>query len=321
MPPGLNYVDVEDFAISRKRAGRGWAYYDARRKRITDRDEIDRLNRLALPPAYTEARFCLDPKGHLQAFGTDARGRRQYRYHPDFRAAQEEAKFGCCGDFGAALPLIRKRVEQDLTGKPLAYETVLAAIVRILDSAHLRVGNEEYAKTNKSFGVTTLRNRHAKTERSAVQLRYRGKGGLERSVRLNDKSLARVVRRCQDLPGQALFQYEDDDGGIHRITSGDVNDYIRAASGGDFTAKHFRTWAASVIGFAAMARGAKLIELLEEVSQALGNTPAIARKSYIHPTIIENAKAGYKGKNDMLRATKWLDREERGLLEYLKRQR
>lgn len=313
------FADIDTFDISREKGALGWRYYNGAGKRITDRDEIDRLNAIALPPAYRDARFSPDPSAHLQAYGVDARGRRQYRYHPEFRAKREAQKYDSCVEFGNSLPRLRKQVEVDLGGKPLAYRTVLAAIVRIMDSAYLRVGNEQYARANKSFGVTTLRNKHAAVKGQSLMLHYRGKGGLDRSVKLSDRSLVRIVRRCQDLPGQALFQYLDEDGEIRRISSHDVNDYIREASGGDFTAKHFRTWGASVIGLSALEKGAALSELLEEVSQALGNTPAIARKSYVHPKVVEAAKASKTIDLSGVRASKWLDRDEKALLAFLQK--
>lgn len=313
------FADIDTLQITRKVAAKGWRYFDGAGKRIIDRDEIDRLNAIALPPAYQNARYSSDPAAHIQAYGLDARGRRQYRYHPDYRARQDAAKYDLCADFGRSLPQLRKRVQANLGGHPLAHDSVLAAIVRIMDSAYLRVGNEQYARANKSFGVTTLRNRHARVQGQSLMLKYRSKGGLEREVKLSDRALARIVRRCQDLPGQALFQYRDENGETRRIHSHDVNDYIREASGGDFTAKHFRTWGASVVGLSALMQGASLGEVLDQVSTALGNTPAIARKSYIHPKVVEAAKAGRDVKLAMPRGSKWLDREERALLAFLER--
>lgn len=311
------FVEAEDLTIKRHRSGRGWRYTDDGGNTIRDRDEIDRLNSIALPPAYSEARFCPNPNGHLQAYGTDARGRRQYRYHTGFRTSQEAAKFDTCLAFGEALPKLRKRVEADIAGKPENCETVIAAVVRVLDTSYARVGNEAYARDNKSFGITTLRNRHAKISGGAVQLEYRGKSGLMKTVRLSDKSLLRVVRKVQDLRGQHLFQYRAEDGTIRPVTSGDVNDYIREAMDGEFTAKHFRTWGASVIALAALSVGAKLKDMLEIVSGELGNTPAIARKSYIHPAIIDDAKQGKVPDGEGFRATRWLSRAERNLIAYL----
>lgn len=316
-PAGLVYLATEDLTISRQRGALGWRYYDGGGKRITDRQTIDRLNAIALPPAYSEGRFADHPRGHLQAVGMDARGRRQYRYHPDFRDAREDSKFDACRAFGEALPAIRKRVERNLKGGRPDREAVLAAVVRVLDTALLRVGNEAYAQSNKSFGVTTLRTRHAKVKRGALMLSYRGKSGIERTVRLTDASLLRIVRRCQDLPGQRLFQYRDEAGEAHRIESADVNTWLRETSGGDFTAKHFRTFHASVIAFATLRNGAGLSAMLEAVSEALGNTPSIARKSYVHPRLIEAAKSGELAGHELPRPTRYLTSEERGLIVWL----
>lgn len=314
--PSLNYTNSDELSISRRRCGRGWAYYDASGARISDRLEINRLNRLALPPAYSDARFNPDPFGHLQAVGTDARGRRQYRYHPDFRSAQEADKYSACIDFALALPRLRRRLAAGLCAPPTSREAVIAAMIRILDQAYLRIGNEAYRRDNKSFGLTTLRNRHARLGKTALELEYRGKAGIVRKVRLNDRSLTRIVRRCQDLPGQQLFQFVDQEGIVRAVKSGDVNAYIRDAMDGPFTAKHFRTWHASAIAFEARREGLALKEILDRVSNALGNTPAIARKAYIHPIVIETPVDELQ-RLRLPRATQWQSRAERGLLELL----
>jgi DNA topoisomerase I len=319
VPAGLVYVAAEDLTITRQAGKLGWRYFDGRGKRIADRDTIDRLNAAGLPPAYQDGRFADSPNAHLQAIGIDARGRRQYRYHPDFRAAQESGKFDDCRAFGAALAAVRKHVEIAIKGPPLDRDTVIAAVVRILDRAYLRVGNEAYAAANKSFGATTLRNRHAKVESGALKLSYRGKSGVDHEVRLSDKALLRIVRRCQDLPGQRLFQYRGEDGEPRQIGSSEVNAWLRKVSGADFTAKHFRTFHASVEAFAALRSGADLKTMLENVSGALGNTPAIARKSYIHPRLIAAAKTGELEGIALPRATKYLTGEERGLIAWLSR--
>lgn len=316
---GVSFSDIEDLTITRAKSGRGWKYTRGDGTLIRNRDEIDRLNAIALPPAYKDARFNPKAEGHIQAIGVDARGRRQYRYHADFRGAQDKAKFAGCAAFGANLPRLRKRVETDLRGKPLEQTTVVAAVLRVLDSTHARVGNESYARENKSFGITTLRNRHAKVKSKVVELEYRGKSGIQKKFRLTDKALLRVVRKVGDLRGQHLFQYKTEDGGIRPVTSGDVNDYIREAMADDFTAKHFRTWGASVVGLAAVRAGAGLKAMLAEVSEALGNTPAMARKAYIHPDIIEDAKAKREPKIPKQRSTKYLSADERALLHYLTR--
>src|SRR3954468_6649597 len=272
--------------------GRYWAYFDAEGHRITDRDEIDRLNAIGLPPAYENAWFCADPDGHLQATGIDARGRKQYRYHPEFREKRESAKYEGLLEFGKALPRLRRRVEQDLKRRTLSRETVLAAIIRLLDTEHIRIGNEEYAKSNKSYGATTLRDRHLKRTGHALMMRFTAKHGIVREVKITDSNLKRICKRCQDLPGQMLFQYVNGDGEPKPVTSNDVNAYIKEATGGDFTAKHFRTWSASVIALEQLLRkteGARITikTVVEPVAEALGNTPAISRKSYVHPALLE----------------------------------
>jgi len=319
----LRFVDRRDPGITRRRRGARWHYFDAGGARITDPAEIARLNALAVPPAYIDVWFCPEPDGHLQAVGTDARGRLQYRYHPDFRAGQEAAKFDRCAAFGRALPAIRKRVAADLALPGLPREKVLAAVVRLLDEGRLRIGNDAYARENRSYGATTLRNGHARVTGGKVRLCYRGKHGKTHEVTLADRALARIVRRCQDLPGQHLFQYQGDDGAPHRIGSADVNAYLREAMGEGFSAKHFRTWGASVIAYETIrAAGGELTlkALLEPVCAALGNTPAIARKSYVHPALIAAVRDGTGAAiaNERLpRATPWLDASERGLIGFL----
>jgi DNA topoisomerase-1 len=321
----LCYVDDQSFpGITRKRKGRYWMYFHADGSRITDREEIDRLNAVGMPPAYERCWFCPKPNGHIQATGYDARGRKQYRYHPEFRAQQEVRKYERLAAFGEALPKLRKKVEEDIQGKATAYETVLAGVVRLIDETQMRVGNEEYAKENKSFGATTLRNRHARVERGRLKLTYVGKHGIKRTVTITDRNLARIAKRTQDLPGQNLFEYVTDSGDVCPIGSADVNAYIKAAMGEDFTAKDFRTWGASVIAFETMIdriaeKGSfKLKSVMEPVAEALGNTPAISRKSYVHPALIEAAKdAGAIGDRKLPRETKYLSSAERGLIEFL----
>ncbi len=323
-----NIVFFEDDSpgITRKRTRHGaWAYYGADGKRITDRDVIDRLNAVGLPPAYTDAWFCPDPDGHIQAVGWDEKGRKQYRYHLGFRAQQEAAKYDLCAPFGHALTKLRARVEADLESRRHTRERTIAAVVKLLDIAALRIGNETYARTNKSFGLTTLRDRHAQISGSTLRLEYKAKSGKLRRLKITDGSLARFVKKCQDLPGQKLFQYVGDDGAPHAVTSSDVNAYIREATGAAFTAKHFRTWGASVVAFEALATAATPIGLktmLEPVVAHLGNTPAIARKSYVHPALIElgkdkAAQASFRQSLRLPRATQYLTRTERGLIAFL----
>ena len=325
----LRHSSDQEPGYTRERMGRYWTYFDENGERVTDRETIDRLNAIALPPAYTNAWFCKDANGHLQATGIDARGRKQYRYHPEFRASAEQAKFSGLIQFGKALPKIRRRVERHLRKRTLSRDKVLAAVVRLLDTEHLRVGNEEYARANKSFGVTTLRNRHVHSLGQKLKMRFTGKHGITHEVTITDRTLGRIVRRCQELPGQALFQYINGEGIPHPVTSADVNDYIREASGGDFTAKHFRTWAASVIAFEMLLEASEenrkisVATMVEPVAEALGNTVAISRKSYVHPKLVEAAK---ERPRDPLpdfkvpRERKYLSASETGLLQFLERQ-
>ncbi|MDP9085541.1 MAG: DNA topoisomerase IB [Pseudomonadota bacterium] len=313
--------------ISRNRQGTGWAYFMADGKRVTNRDEIDRLNAIALPPAYTDAWFCPDADGHLQATGRDARGRKQYRYHEHFRAKRDKSKYGDTIEFGAALPRLRKQVEADLRKRSLSRDTVLAAVVRLLDTQHIRIGNEQYAKENKSFGATTLRNRHVKKAGNKLKMRFVGKHGIVHEVAITDANLKRVVSRCQALPGQNLFQYVGDDDEPHAVTSTDVNAYIREASGGDFTAKSFRTWGASVIAFEqllASEEGKRLSvkTIVEPVAEALGNTVAMSRKSYVHPRLIEAVRDSPRDALGGLkppRPRRWLSSAEVGMIAFLKK--
>ena len=320
----LIHVDDSLPGITRRRAGRAWAYHDAEGSRISERDEIDRLNAIALPPAYVDCWFSPAPNGHILATGFDARGRKQYRYHPDFRAAREAEKYEATRAFGAKLPLLRKRLSEDLAVRQVVRETSIAAVVRLLDLGALRIGNEQYAKANRSFGATTLRRRHAELTGQTLKLRFKAKSGKERRVAISDRVLARVVRRLTDLPGQHLFQYPDEEGdGACPVTSADVNAYIRETMGGPFSAKNFRTWAASVHAFELLA-GAKarlgLKPMLDLVADRLGNTPTIARKSYVHPALIDLAKDGqedWRAGLRLPRRTQWLSREERGLILFL----
>ena len=307
--------------ISRQALKRGWAYYLPDGTRITEREEIDRLNAVGMPPAYRDCWFCLKSNGHIQATGYDDRGRKQYRYHPEFRAAREAEKYGGCAAFGRALPKLRARIEADLSIRGLRKERTLAAVVRLLDLAKVRVGNEQYAAANKSFGATTLRRRHLDLNGQRMRLRYRAKSGREHDLTISDRRLLRFVRAMQDLPGQHLFQYLDEDGVARPISSGDVNAYIADAMGGDFTAKHFRTWGASTVAFETLASGpVSLNQMIAPVAQALGNTPAISRKSYIHPALIELCKSGQDEWREGLRlprSTRYLTRYERGLIAFL----
>ena len=324
----LRHSSDDEPGYTRKRQGRYWAYFDEKERRVTDRDEIERLTAIGLPPAYTDAWFCKDANGHLQATGRDSRGRKQYRYHPDFRLRRDKSKYADCLSFGKSLPKLRARVERDLRKRKLDRDTVLAAVVRLLDREFLRVGNEEYARSNKSFGATTLRAHHLKSTGGKLKMRFKAKHGIVRELTISDRNLKRIVAKCQDLPGQMLFQYINGDGVPQPITSADVNDYIREATGGDFTAKHFRTWAASVIFFEQLMEAeAKRISLktaLEPVAEALGNTVAISRKSYVHPRLIDRVRdRPVDPLNGMKRPRprRRLSASETGFLDFLTRRR
>lgn len=317
----MQFADIQSPGITRRLIRGHWAYSTPKGKRITDRDEIDRLNAIALPPAYHDAWFSPDPDVHILATGIDARGRKQYRYHPDFRQEQENRKFAVCAQFGRQLPHLRARVEKDLAKRSLRPERAVASIVKLLDCVHIRVGNEAYARSNGSFGATTLRNRHVRLQGERIRLRFKAKSGKLCDIAVRDRGLCRFVKQVQDLPGQQLFQYLDEDGQPHPVNSSDVNAYIRQAMGEDFTAKHFRTWAASVLAFEYLTEneGCTLAAMLAHVAEGLGNTPAIARKSYIHPALIELARTGERAPQMTRppRATKWLSRSERGLIALL----
>ena len=294
---GLRYVTDASPGIRRRRAGRGFSYIGPDGKRVTNRDQVAWIRSLAIPPAWTDVWICTSRRGHLQATGRDARGRKQYRYHPDWRAVRDDAKYGRMIAFGQALPAIRRRVDADLRKHGLPRERVLAAVVRLLEKTRLRVGNEEYARDNRSYGLTTLRDRHAEVGSSRIRFRFRSKGGKASDVELSDARLARIVARCQDLPGQELFAYLDDDGEVRAIGSSDVNDYLREITGQDFTAKDFRTWSGTVLaawalkeleGVDSEAQAKRnVVRAVEQVAEWLGNTPAVSRRSYVHPAVID----------------------------------
>ncbi len=293
----LRYVSDRRPGIRRIRTPKGFRYVAPDGSRVTDEETIGRIQKLAIPPAYEQVWICPDPNGHLQAVGRDARGRKRYRYHPRWRQARDESKYAKMLVFGRVLPKIRERVEHDLALRGLRRERVLAAAVRLLETTMMRVGNEEYAKANKSYGLTTLRNRHVKVQGGRIHFDFRGKHGLEHHIDLNDRRLAGIIKRLQDLPGQDLFEYLDEDGAVRSVTSEDVNDYLRDITGEDITAKDFRTWAATNLAAVALkeletfdsATKAKknVVRAVEAVSQMLGNTPTICRKCYIHPAIFD----------------------------------
>jgi len=333
-PRGLVWVSDQAPGIRRLRVGDDFAYVGADGKRVRKAAELQRIRALAIPPAYEDVWICVRANGHIQATGRDARGRKQYRYHPDWRLAKDADKFERMLEFGAALPRIRKRVAADLAapvGTMPRRDTVLATIVRLLDTTFVRIGNEEYARENKSFGLTTLRNRHAAVSGDHLRLRFRGKSGKENEVAIDDPRVVKVVRRCQAMPGQELFQYVDEDGEARGVGSGEVNDYIRDAGGADFTAKDFRTWHGTVHALALWIEhgGApgeprpSAKELLGEVAKRLGNTVAVCKKSYVHPRVL--AALGSEVKAELLEALGKATRHaglsagERRLLAFLSR--
>lgn len=294
---GLSYINDGDPGLSRVKAAGGFGYRDAGGKPVRDAKTLERIRRLAIPPAWTQVWISPRANGHIQAVGRDGRGRKQYRYHPEWRAARDESKYGRLVAFGRALPRLRRRIAADLERPGLPREKVLAAAVRLLEITLIRVGNAEYARANGSFGLTTLRDRHARVTSSGATFEFRGKGGKVHRTGFQDRRLARVVKACQDLPGQRLFQYLDEEGARHAVESADVNAYLREAMGGDFSAKDFRTWAGTVGAARALllrrppadaAEAKAAVNLcVKAVAGVLGNTPAVCRACYIHPAVVE----------------------------------
>jgi DNA topoisomerase I len=293
----LRYVSDKRPGITRERTESGFTYRNPDGSEVTDEKTLDRIKSLAIPPAWEGVWICRVPNGHLQAVGRDARGRKQYRYHPRWRVVRDEAKYSKMLLFGRVLPEIRQHVEEDLAKPGLPREKVLAAIVRLLETTLARVGNEEYAKSNKSFGLTTLRNRHVKVEGNRLTFDFRGKHGIKHHIDLQNRKLARIVKRCREIPGQELFQYLDEEDQPRAVGSEDVNGYLREISGEDITAKDFRTWAATNLAALALQEleaydsqavaKKNVVQAVEAVSKMLGNTPAICRKCYIHPAIFD----------------------------------
>ncbi len=302
---GLLYVSCLEPGIRRMRARNGFYYLTPENRRLSSASELKRIESLAVPPAYEDVWICLSPRGHLQATGQDARGRKQYRYHPQWRQVRDSAKFDRMVAFGQALPKLRRRLGRDLALEGLPREKVLAAVVTLLDTTRARIGNAEYARENKSFGLTTLRNRHVTFVRDGrAVLNFRGKGGVQHELRIDDRRIVRIVQHCQELPGQHLFQYVADDGSRCPLDSGQVNDYLREAMGDDFTAKDFRTWGATLRALVLLGRTPReadsteaalkktIAGVVRQVAAELRNTPAVCRKSYINPLVFDAWRSG-----------------------------
>jgi DNA topoisomerase I len=292
---GLRYVSDESPGIKRWRKGASFVYYDKEGKRIRNPLELKRIRSLAIPPAWEKVWICAQANGHLQATGIDAKGRKQYRYHPTWRTVRDEAKFERLLSFAEVLPKIRAKVDEDMRRADLSREKVLATIVRLLEISLIRIGNEEYAKENNSFGLTTMRNRHVEVEGATIKFQFRGKSGKKHNVEVSDRRVARIIQKCQDLPGQQLFQYENQPGDVAAIGSEDVNDYLQRITGQPFTAKDFRTWAGTILAAIALGKMEEvdsqtlakknIVTAIEAVAGLLGNTVAICRKCYIHPAV------------------------------------
>jgi DNA topoisomerase I len=294
---GLRYVSDTAPGISRRRAAKAFRYLNAEGRAVRDRATLARIRSLAIPPAWESVWICPRDDGHLQATGRDARGRKQYRYHPQWREVRDETKYGRMAAFGRALPRIRRRVRRDLALQGLPREKILATLVRLLEATLIRVGNEEYARENSSFGLTTLRNRQVAISGARIRFNFRGKSGVEHAIELNDRRMAGIVRRIRELPGQELFQYVDEAGDRRSVESADVNAYIREAAGGEFTSKDFRTWAGTLLAakalreagaFESRAKAMRNVNAaIEGVAKVLGNTKAVCRKCYVHPVVVE----------------------------------
>jgi DNA topoisomerase I len=293
----LHYVNDSTAGIRREKHGRSFRYVGSSGTRITDRKILDRIRGLVIPPAWTDVWICRDPNGHLQVTGHDVKGRKQYRYHPRWREVRDENKYNRLISFARALPRIRRRVARDLRRKRLPREKVLAAVIKLLETTLVRVGNDEYAEANKSFGLTTMRDRHARVVRGKIRMEFSGKSGVDHEIDIYDLRLVEVVKKCQELPGQELLQYVDEEGKVHDVGSSDVNEYLREVSGDDFSAKDFRIWAGTALAAEALkefedfdtktAAKRNVTRAIERVAERLGNTKAVCRKCYVHPAIVD----------------------------------
>lgn len=328
----LHHVNDDTPGITRRTAGKGFSYRDPDGKPVKAAETLARIKSLVIPPAWTNVWICADADGHLQATGRDARGRKQYRYHPQWSRVRDETKYGRAALFGESLPGIRKQVDTDLHKQGLSRERVLATIVRLLERTFIRIGNTEYAKSNKSFGLTTLQDRHVQIAGANVVFKFRGKSGKSHEVRLTDKKLAQLIKRCRDVPGQDLFQYFDESGIRHPLRSNDVNEYLRSIAESEFTAKDFRTWAGTLLAADALRSAhdaakkftkSTATEAVQAVAAQLGNTPAVCKKCYIHPAILkafddESLRQRFVKESAKKKRITGLTREESALLRFLK---
>ena len=324
---GLHYVDDNRPGLRRKRAGAGFSYFDAAGTRIKDPRTLLRIKHLVIPPAWTDVWICADPRGHLQATGRDARGRKVYLYHPRWREVRDAAKYERLAAFAEALPSIRERVDFDLRRHGMPREKVLATVVKLLEETSIRVGNEEYRRENGSVGLTTMQADQAEVAGARVRFVFTGKHGKEHDIALTDRRLARIVKQIQELPGQELFQYLDEEGEHHAIGSSDVNEYIKSIRGGDFTAKDFRTWNGTVLAMrflrvcerpsSATAGKRQVSSAIKEVARELGNTPAVARRAYVHPIVVNAYLEGYLQPEAEPKPDAGLTEEERCVLNLL----
>jgi DNA topoisomerase-1 len=328
LPSDLHYVDDTQPGITRKKLRGKFNYFEPSGERITDPDEIKRINALAVPPAYVDVWICADPRGHLQATGRDARGRKQYRYHARWREVRDADKYSRLREFGLALPKLRKQLETLLAAPGFSRDKVMATVITLLDATLIRVGNTQYARDNRSYGLTTLRSRHVEVNGSAILFQFRGKSGIEHQITVKDRRLARTIKRCLELPGQNLFQYLDEHGERHTVSSSDVNSYLQTLTGADFTAKDYRTWAGSALALAVLRElqwesetEAKrhVVDMVKGVAKQLGNTPAVCRKCYIHPAVVEKFMLGALAELPRPRVRKGLRSEEVALAMFLER--
>ena len=332
---GLRYVSDAQPGIQRKRQGKGFRYIAVDGRPVRDPETLARIKSLVIPPAWKHVWICTNPKGHLQATGRDARGRKQSKYHPRWREVRDETKYEHMLQFGAALPALRGQVERDLALPGVPLRKVMATIVRLMETTYIRVGNAEYARENHSYGLTTMRGRHVQVDGSKITFKFQGKSGVRHTIDLHDRRLAKIIRRCQDLPGYELFQYVGVDGETHSIDSADVNDYLREISGQEFTAKDFRTWAGTVLACVALQEcdafetesqaKKNVVQAIQSVAEQLGNTPSVCRKCYVHPAVLESYMGGMMKNVQKKRAQSKrvrsgpLRREETALIRLLKR--